>query len=228
MMQKIVFRFLTPFSPVLNILSRPETLNASGFRRACRMAISRNASSFPDFPEFAQAVSYGVPGTHAVASTLQCLSFYLPLSAVAGSHGPTAAARVGMVSLRAYRRAANRRPAPESTWPSQPPQAETPTGKPVDAPLSCSRGGERPIQYGLPGVFIPGETRSSSGALSSPVGPEWPPGPLSHSSRRIFDHARVLFGTGLGRPRRCLPPRSRIGPRRRRQQRGEGAARRPR
>jgi len=40
------------------------------------MAISRNASSFPDFSEFAQAVSYGVPGTHAVASTLQCLSFY--------------------------------------------------------------------------------------------------------------------------------------------------------
>jgi len=134
----------------------------------------------------------------------------------------------GMVSLRAYRRAANRRPAPESTWPSQLPQAETPAGKPVDAPLSCSRGGERPIQYGLPGVFIPGETRSSSGALSSPGGPGWPPGPLSNSSRRIFDHARVLFGTGLGRPRRCLPPRSRIGPRRRRQQRGEGAARRPR
>ena len=74
-----------------------------------------------------------------------------------------------------------------------------------------------------PGVFISGETRSSSGALSSPGGPGWPPGPLSHSSRRIFDHARVLFGTGLGRPRRCLPPRSRIGPRRRRQQRGEGA-----
>ncbi len=70
-------------------------LNASGFRRACRMAISRNTSSFPDFPEFAQAVSYGVPGTHAVASTLQCLSFFLPLSAVAGSHGPTAAARGG-------------------------------------------------------------------------------------------------------------------------------------
>jgi len=147
---------------------------------------------------------------------------------------------------------------------SQLPQSETPAGEPGDAPLSCSRGGERPIQYGQPGVFIPGETRSSSGALSSPGGPGWPPGPLSHSSRRIgssvfwcehpgicgpsywaravfpgirtyprkirriFDHARVLFGTGLGRPRRCLPPRSRIGPRRRRQLRGEGAARRPR
>jgi len=47
----------------LNILSRPETLNASGSRRACRMAISRNACSLPDFPEFAQAVRYGVPGT---------------------------------------------------------------------------------------------------------------------------------------------------------------------
>ena len=75
---------------------RPETLNASGSRRACQMAISRNASSLPDFPEFAQAVRYSVPGTPAVASTLQCLSFSLPLSAVAGSHGPTAAARGGV------------------------------------------------------------------------------------------------------------------------------------
>jgi hypothetical protein len=33
----------------LNILSRPETLNASGSRRGCRMAISRNAGSLPDF-----------------------------------------------------------------------------------------------------------------------------------------------------------------------------------
>jgi len=46
------------FSPLaaaqpLNILSRPETLNASGSRRACQMAISRNACSLPDFPEFA-------------------------------------------------------------------------------------------------------------------------------------------------------------------------------
>ena len=42
------------FSPLaaaqpLNILSRPETLNASGSRRACRMVISGNASSLPDF-----------------------------------------------------------------------------------------------------------------------------------------------------------------------------------
>ncbi len=56
------------FSPLaatqsLNILSRPETLNASGSGRAYRMAISRNASSLPDFPESAQAVRYGVPGT---------------------------------------------------------------------------------------------------------------------------------------------------------------------
>ena len=32
---------------------------------ACRMAISRNASSFPDFPEFAQAVRYAVPELEA-------------------------------------------------------------------------------------------------------------------------------------------------------------------
>ena len=50
----------------LTILSWPEALNASGSRRACRMAIRRNACSLlalPDFPEFAQAVRYGVPGT---------------------------------------------------------------------------------------------------------------------------------------------------------------------
>ena len=47
----------------LIILSWPEALNARGSRCACRMAISRNACSLPDFPEFAQAVRYGVPGT---------------------------------------------------------------------------------------------------------------------------------------------------------------------
>jgi len=49
----------------LIILSWPEALNASRSRRACRMAIRRNACSLlalPDFPEFAQAVGYGVPG----------------------------------------------------------------------------------------------------------------------------------------------------------------------
>ena len=59
------------FSPLaaaqpLTILSWPGALNASGSRRACRMAIRRNAYSLlalPDFPEFAQAVRYGVPGT---------------------------------------------------------------------------------------------------------------------------------------------------------------------
>ena len=40
-----------------------KALNVSGFRRACPMAISRNACSLLDFPEFAQAVRYGVPGT---------------------------------------------------------------------------------------------------------------------------------------------------------------------
>jgi len=54
------------FSPLaaaqpLNILSRPQALNASGSRRAYRMAISRNASSLPDFPEFAQAVGMVSP-----------------------------------------------------------------------------------------------------------------------------------------------------------------------
>jgi len=50
----------------LTVLSWPETLHASGSRRACLMHISRNACSLvalPDFPEFAQAVRYGVPGT---------------------------------------------------------------------------------------------------------------------------------------------------------------------
>ena len=50
----------------LTILSRPEALNASGSKRACRMAISRNACSLlalPDSPEFARAVRHGVPGT---------------------------------------------------------------------------------------------------------------------------------------------------------------------
>jgi len=43
----------------LTILSWPEALNASRSKRACRMAIRRNACSLlalPDFPEFAQAV----------------------------------------------------------------------------------------------------------------------------------------------------------------------------
>ena len=32
---------------------------------ACRMAISRNAGSFPDFPEFVRAVRYAVPELEA-------------------------------------------------------------------------------------------------------------------------------------------------------------------
>src|SRR5208283_3052767 len=50
----------------LTILSWPEALNASRSKRACRMAIRRNACSLlalPDFPEFAQAVGHGVHGT---------------------------------------------------------------------------------------------------------------------------------------------------------------------
>jgi len=66
--QAIPAEKLIRFSPLaaaqpLNILSRPETLNASGSRRARRMGISRNARSLPDFPEFVQAVRYGVHGT---------------------------------------------------------------------------------------------------------------------------------------------------------------------
>ena len=47
----------------LTVLSCPEALHASGSRRACQMHIGRNACSrvaLPDFPEFAQAVRYGV------------------------------------------------------------------------------------------------------------------------------------------------------------------------
>ena len=49
--------------PVDHSLSWPEALNASRFKRACRMARRRNACSLLallDFPEFAQAVKYGV------------------------------------------------------------------------------------------------------------------------------------------------------------------------
>ncbi len=51
---------------LLNILSWPEALDATGSKRACRTDIRRNARSplaLPDFPEFAQAVRCGVPGT---------------------------------------------------------------------------------------------------------------------------------------------------------------------
>ena len=47
-----------------------KALNPSLFRHACRMAISRNACSLLDFPEFAQAVGYGVPGTRCINETL--------------------------------------------------------------------------------------------------------------------------------------------------------------
>jgi len=63
--KSICCSFLAAVGP-LTILSWPEALNASRSRRACRMAIRRNACSLlalPDFPEFAQAVRYGVPGT---------------------------------------------------------------------------------------------------------------------------------------------------------------------
>ena len=50
----------------LAVLSWPEALHVSGSRRVCLMHIGRNACSLvalPDFPEFAQAVRNGVPGT---------------------------------------------------------------------------------------------------------------------------------------------------------------------
>jgi hypothetical protein len=137
--------------------------------------------------------------------------FPLLLSAVAGSHGPTAAARGGMVSLRADRRATNRHSAPESRWPRQ---ANSLNPKPRRAsPRTLrSHGAEEEKDQSStanPVYSFPGRRDHHLGPYLPRGGPGWPPGPLSHSSRRIFDHARVLFGTGLGRPRRCLPPRSR-------------------
>ena len=71
------------FSPLaaaqpLNILSWPEALNASRSKRACRMANSCNARSLPDFPEFAQAVRYGVPGTLAISQGTRTFAELLP------------------------------------------------------------------------------------------------------------------------------------------------------
>ncbi len=63
---KLIRFFPLAAAQPLTILSWPEALNASRSRRACRMAIRRNACSLlalPDFPEFAQAVKYGVLGT---------------------------------------------------------------------------------------------------------------------------------------------------------------------
>ena len=60
----------------LTVLSWSEALHASGSRRACLMHISRNACSLvalPDFPEFAQAVRYSVPGTQVVSPELRTL-----------------------------------------------------------------------------------------------------------------------------------------------------------
>src|SRR5208337_1338111 len=53
-------------APPWIILSRPEALNATGSRPACRLAISRHAYSLialRDSPEFAQAVGHGVHRT---------------------------------------------------------------------------------------------------------------------------------------------------------------------
>jgi len=66
----------------LTVLSWPEALHASGSRRACRMHIGRIACSvvaLPDFPEFSQAVRYGVPGTRV------CVPFKWPNPPVAAN-----------------------------------------------------------------------------------------------------------------------------------------------
>ena len=71
-----------------------KALNVSGFRRACPMAISRNACSLLDFPEFAQAVRYGVPGT-----PLRLSMYFLP-SAIAIAVAPNSrSSAISSISL---------------------------------------------------------------------------------------------------------------------------------
>ncbi len=65
-----------------------KALNVSGFRRACPMAISRNACSLLDFPEFAQAVGYGVHGTRVSTELVLCLPFAF-LARAPGIRWPT-------------------------------------------------------------------------------------------------------------------------------------------
>src|SRR5208337_3037940 len=62
-------------------------LNPSLLRRACRMAKSRNACSLLDFPEFARAVRYGVPGTPIRFSPLAAAQ---PLTILSCSEAPKA------------------------------------------------------------------------------------------------------------------------------------------
>ena len=69
--KSIRYSLLAAVGP-LTILSWPEAINASRSKRACRMAISRNACSLlalPDFPEFAQAVRCGVPRTPSLSNS---------------------------------------------------------------------------------------------------------------------------------------------------------------
>jgi len=66
----------------LTVLSWSEALHASGSRRACRMHIGRIACSpvaLTNFPEFAQAVRHGVPGTRG------CMPFKWPNPPVAAN-----------------------------------------------------------------------------------------------------------------------------------------------
>jgi hypothetical protein len=81
-----------------------------------------------------------------------------------------------------------------------------PAGVPVPGRRSpaVSRWGERPIQCGQPGVFIPGRRDHHPGP-SLPGRPGMAPGPPARSPPRILAHARVFFGVPLGRPCPFLP-----------------------
>ena len=66
--QAIPAEKINPFLPTRCRPTVDHSLAAEDAQRqwlqaACRIAISRNACSLPDFPEFAQAVKYGVPRT---------------------------------------------------------------------------------------------------------------------------------------------------------------------
>ena len=83
--KSIRYSLLAAVGP-LTILPWPEGLNASRSKRACRMAIRRNACSLlalPDFPEFAQEVRYGVPGTRTRPAT------HRKIVSIGSSRGPT-------------------------------------------------------------------------------------------------------------------------------------------
>ena len=86
--------FPTRHRPTVDRSLVAKALNVSGFRRASPMAISRNACSLLDFPEFAQAVRYGVPGT-----PLRLSMYFLP-SAIAIAVAPNSrSSAISSISL---------------------------------------------------------------------------------------------------------------------------------